>query len=158
MLKYKNRINELENKLKEEKEEKEKYIKENIELEKIKNEQIKIINEQKNKINEMNNNINSLKEKNSSLKMKIKRFPFTLNKNERVISIILCSYDENIKFPIICKNNDNFNEIKKQLLNKYPEYNNKKLEFYINGRIIDDNNNLIKNEINDKNTIIIKIK
>ena len=166
---YKNKIIDLEKKLKEEEnkhiKEKSEYEKEKSELEKEKNEMIIEMNLQKQKNDEMNKKINlleeensSLKKDNSSLKAKIKRFPLILNKNERMISLILCSCDEVIMFPIICKNKDNISKIREILLKKYPEYKNKKIEFIKNGITINNNDNLINNKIYDESIIIFKIQ
>ena len=166
---YKNQIIDLEKKLKEEEnkhiKEKSEYEKEKSELEKEKNEMIIEMNLQKQKNDEMNKKINlleeensSLKKDNSSLKAKIKRFPLILNKNERMISLILCSCDEVIMFPIICKNKDNISKIREILLKKYPEYKNKKIEFIKNGITINNNDNLINNKIYDESIIIFKIQ
>ena len=79
----------------------------------------------------------------------ISRYPLTLLDNEKLISIIFISSDESIEYPLICKNTENFKTLENLFCIKYPEYTNKKNDFYVNGRMIDKQKNLKKNNIND---------
>ena len=68
---------------------------------------------------------------------------------------MICSLDENLNFPIICKNTDNLNRIKELLSNKYPEYRKAKNDFYFNGKLINEKINLEENNIKDGDRILI---
>ena len=108
-------------------EEKEKNIKEKNE-EKIKiliEKQIELdkLSEKYNKIIDgLNTNIDQKERENISLKRELSRYPIKLSINEWLISIIFLSSDENIEYPIICKNTDDFRRVEKLFFNKYPEY------------------------------------
>ena len=82
--------------------------------------------------------------------------PIEIKLNEKIISVIFNSFDEDIYYSIICKNTDNFKEIEKKFYEKYPEYKNTKNYFIVNGKEIDKTKNLDENKI--KNSDIITIK
>ena len=82
--------------------------------------------------------------------------PIEIKLNEKIISVIFNSFDENIYYSIICKNTDNFKEIEKKFYEKYPEYKNAKNQFILNGKEINKNKNLDENKI--KNSDIITFK
>ena len=71
------------------------------------------INKSNIQINPNNNNIsnkmNELYEKIIDLQEKLNRFPFILEKNEKLISIIFSSVGQNIHYSIVCKNTDDLN-------------------------------------------------
>ena len=91
---------------------------------------------------------------------KIMEIKYTIPKeiklNEKIISVIFKSYDQNILYSIICKNTDNFKKIEKKFYEKYPEYKNTKNCFISNGKKIDSSKNLDENKI--KNSDIITFK
>ena len=82
--------------------------------------------------------------------------PIEIKINEKIISIIFNSFDEDIYYSIICKNTDNFGQIEKKFYDKYPQYRNTKNYFIVNGKEIDKTKNLDENKI--KNSDIITIK
>ena len=82
--------------------------------------------------------------------------PIEIKLNEKIISVIFNSFDEDIYYSIICKNTDNFKEIEKKFYEKYPEYKNTKNYFILNGKKIDTTKNLDENR--SKNSDIITIK
>ena len=87
--------------LKKELNKKNRDTKENIE---IKNNSIKDLN--KESLNKM------IIEKDNEIKIlkaKLSRFPFELNESEKLISVTFRTRDENIYYSIICKNTDKFN-------------------------------------------------
>ena len=75
--------------------------------------------------------------------------------NEKTISIIISSKDENIIFPIICKSTDNFKLVENIFYEKHPEYKNNNNTFIVNGRKINESKSLEENWIH--NNSIIKI-
>ena len=96
--------------------------------------------------------MNKLKKK----KLEELNIPLLLNKEEKLISLIFISFDENIHYSIICKNTDIFSNILTLLYDKYPEYKNLKISFIINGKEINISKSIEDNKI--KNSDIIKLK
>jgi hypothetical protein len=82
--------------------------------------------------------------------------PIETKLNEKIISVIFSSLDQNIYHSIICKNTDIFKKLEKKFYEKYPEYKNTKNYFILNGKEIDKTKNLDENKI--KNSDIITIK
>ena len=75
---------------------------------------------------------------------------------EKKISIILNTFDQNICCSIICKSTDNFSIIENIFYDKYPDYKMNDNFFIVNGKIIDKMKNLDENNIGDGNIITIK--
>ena len=75
--------------------------------------------------------------------------------NERLIEIKFCSTDKVINYLIICKDTDNFLKLKEKLYLEYPLLKNNFNCFLINGNIINESENLIKNGIKNGDSIII---
>ena len=99
-----------------------------------------------------------IKEKDKIIKKyesKISQFPFELSFGEKIMSIIIMSSDENIVFPILCKNTDIFSYVENKFYEKYPEYKNFDNYFILNGKRINKNRNLDENKIKNNDIIII---
>ncbi len=82
--------------------------------------------------------------------------PLQIKSEEKMMSIIFISIDQNIHYSIICKNTDIFSNIEKKFYDKYPEYKNTQNEFIINGNKVDRLKNIDDNKI--KNSDIITFK
>ena len=67
---------------------------------------IKLIKDKEDKINDLNE--------------KLKRYPFILEKNEKIMSIIFSSVNQKINYSIVCKNTDNINKLEEELYKEYP--------------------------------------
>ena len=92
------------------------------------------------------------------LKLKLSRYPFELNKGEKLMTINFESFDENIKnYSIICKNSDIFIDIEKKLYEDYNEYYNIKSYFTINGNKIHKFKSLDENKINNNDIIVLNM-
>jgi len=146
---YKNKINELENKIKT--------------LELIIEEKNKIINEY-NKIIELNknisnnnnifDNINRIKE----LEKEIEKYKkYYLLPGEKLITIKFISIDQKIDFNIIAKNNDNFAKLEGSLYEKYPQYKETENYFLVNGKKLNRHKTLDENKINDNDIITLGV-
>ena len=96
---------------------------------------------------------NKLKEELIDLKS---RFPFELNKEEKILIIIIISFDENIYFSTICKNTENISRAAKLFYEKYPQFSKTNNIFTVRGNVIDKNKTLEENKIKDNDIIIIK--
>ena len=84
--------------------------------------------------------------------------PSLAKPNEKLMSIVFNSFDENIHYSVICKNTDQFLKIESLLYEKYPEYKYLNKDYYVNGVKIDINKNLKDNNIKDSDIITLKIK
>ena len=160
--KLKKKINDLEKELKQEKN-KNKLLEENIII--LKNKLVEKNNYEKDLIKniEMKNaNINNLnkiileKEKNINiLETKLRRFPFELNKEEKIMSVIFTTLDQKFYYSIICKNTDRFNIIENKLYNAYSEYSKTNNFFIVNGSRINEMKTLEENKIKNNDIIIL---
>jgi len=116
--------------------------------------------------NETNNNMGKiielmekLENKEKELKELKSKLPFELNKDEKIMNVIIRSNDQRVLFPIICKNTDLFIRLESELY-KVEEYKNYKEEdnyFLINGNKINKYNTLEENGIKN-NDIILLVK
>ena len=83
------------------------------------------------------------------------QFPFDLLSGEKIMTIIIISFDESIIFPIVCKNTDMFYIVENKFYQKYSEYKDLDNYFVSNGEKIIKNKSLDENNI--KNCDIITI-
>ena len=151
---FENKNNSIENELKE----KNKILEEKIiQLQKLLNN-----NSQKNYINLDKGNQNEYlyailkKDKEiEELKLKLSRFPFELGPGEELMSIIICSTDQKVLYPIICKKTDKFCNIEIQLYDAYSEYSESINFFTVNGIKINRNKNLDDNKIKNHDIIVL---
>ena len=90
------------------------------------------------------------------LETKISRYPFELNENEQLMSIIIKSDDNKINVPIICKNSFKFIKIEEKFYDMYSELAEKENNFTLNGAKLNKNKTLEENGIKDKDIIIVK--
>ena len=117
---------------------------------------INIINE--NDFSNQEENINKLNKKIKDLEEKLERYPCILEKNEKLISIIIYSEDKSIHHSIICKNTDIFNKIVNEIYKIYPEISEKNNIFTYKGKIIDKSKSIENNEIKDGDVVILSQK
>ena len=89
------------------------------------------------------------------LKLKILRYPFVLEEGEKLMSITIKSVDQNLNFPLICKNTDEFHKIEEELYKKYSEYSKNENFFTANGNKINKNKTLEDNNIKNNDVIIL---
>ena len=137
------------------KENKNRINKERIKLEELKEKLYKLNNENfylnKCRLKDLRNDLlkkeNEISELNLYIPLQIK---------EKLMSITIISSDENIHFPIICHNKDNFSKIEELLYNKYPQYKNDYNCFFLKGKIIEKNNSLENNNIKDNDIILLQ--
>ena len=120
------------------------------------------LNKKCNDITKINRNIkekeiyyNKLDKENINLKNQISRYPFTLKENEYIILLIIMTKDEKIIFPLICKNTDKFHKIQEIFFKEFPEYSQKKGNFYIkNNNLLSSDESLEKYKIKTYDIII----
>lgn len=100
-------------------------------------------------INELNEIIVKKEKKINILEEKLSRFPFELNEEEKLMSIIFTTLDHKFYYSIICKNTDRFNTIENKLYEAFSEYSETENNFLFNGRKINKVKSLEDNKIND---------
>ena len=84
--------------------------------------------------------------------------PSLAKPNEKLISIVFNSFDENIHYSVICKNTDQFLKIESLLYEKYPQYKYLNKDYFVNGVKININKNLKDNKIKESDIITLKTK
>ena len=97
----------------------------------------------------------NLNQKIKDLNRNIERYPYILNENENLLSIIFRTKNEKILFSMVCKSTDNIKILESKIYKKYPEISCFENYFTFKGIIIDKNESLEKNNINDGDLIII---
>ena len=94
--------------------------------------------------------------KDKELKELKSKLPFDLKKDEKLMTIIFLSVDEDIHYSLICKNTDRFNQIEKLLYDKYPEYQYSENYFTVNGKGIIKSETMEQNNIKFSDIILLK--
>ena len=89
-------------------------------------------------------NVNDHKTVATALKNSIN---FELNKDEKIMCVIFMSVDQQVHYPIICKNNQKFNEVENLLYDKFPEYKEFENYFLLYGKKISKSLTLDENKI-----------
>ena len=89
-------------------------------------------------------NVNDHKTVATALKNSIN---FELNKDEKLMCVIFMSSDQQVHYPIICKNNQKFNEMENLLYDKFPEYKEFENYFLLYGKKISKSLTLDENKI-----------
>ena len=89
------------------------------------------------------------------LKESLSRYPFELQKGEKIMSVIFTSIDQKVNCSIICKNTDYFSEIVNLLYKKYPEYRKNDCFFLYASKKIKEYLTLEELKINDGAVIIL---
>ena len=86
---------------------------------------------------------------------KMKRFPFELNENEKLISIIFTNSAREFHCSIICKNTDRFSTLEPKLYEKFPQYGETANYFIANGNNVISHKTLEENNIKDSDIVIL---
>ena len=143
---YKNKINELENKIK------------NLEL---------IIKEKDNKINEFNkikefknvsNNNNNYINRIKELEIEIEKYKnYCLSPGEKLITINFISTDKTINFNTFAKKSDLFTKLETILYEYYPKYKGTDNYFLVNGKRVSKLKTIEDNKINDNDILTLGI-
>ena len=103
---------------------------------------IKLIKDKEDKINDLNE--------------KLKRYPFILEKNEKIMSIIFSSVNQKINYSIVCKNTDNIHKLEEELYKEYPNlFENQNYIFLYKGKIMNKYQTFESNHIKNGDTIIM---
>ena len=118
------------------------------------------------KISELKSNVCDEKNKFNELSEKYKKFNFNINnnnsiitheqiKNDKIISVIFTTIDEDILYSVICRTTDVFIDLEKKFYDKFTEYKTYDNYFCVNGKVIDKFKSLEENNINENDIINI---
>ena len=92
----------------------------------------------------------------NDLNEKLKRFPFILEKNEKLMSVIFSSMNQKINYSTVCKNTDNIHNLEGILYKEYPNLFERQNYFYLcKGKLINKFQTLESNQIKNGDTIIL---
>ena len=111
--------------------------------------------------NNINNNTNNdakmvkLYEKIEELTEKINRYPFILEKNEKMLSIVFISISEKVNCSMICKNTDSIHKLEEELYKEYPNLAESDNYFLCKGTIINKYKKFEELNIKNGDTILI---
>ena len=124
----------------------------------IKNQKnIQSINQNNNE-NYFNAEINKLYKEINNLNKKLKRYPINLEENEKLMSIIFTSVDQNTHYSLICKNTDTIHKLEAELYKEYPDYTVSDNYFLCKGKIINKFHTFEMNNIKNGDVIILNQK
>ena len=92
------------------------------------------------------------------LRSQLSRYPLVLNDGDKLMSLIFTSADQVIHHSVICKNNENFNNVENRLYDDgFPEYKESENYFTFNGIKINKNKTLEENNIKNSDVIILNV-
>ena len=100
---------------------------------------------------------NEIKLKEKEIEQIKSRYPFELENNEKLMTIIFTSVDQSVLYSFICKNTDKFSKLENLLYNIYPEKRNPRNYFFSKGNRIDSTKTLEENKIKNSDVIILNI-
>ena len=112
-------------------------------------------NIQNNSNDKLINLLSKKEEKINDLEEKIKRYPFILEKNERLMAIIFYSVDQKVNYPMICKNTDTINKLEGKLYEEYPNLSERENYFLCKGGVINKFQSFEKNKIKNGDIIVL---
>ena len=99
--------------------------------------------------------MNKLELKENELKEFKSILPFDISKEDKLMTFIFSSIDENILYSYLCKNTDKFIRLENLLIEKIPEYMKNHDYYFIFKEKIEKDRTLEENLITNKYIIII---
>ena len=112
-------------------------------------------NIQNNSNDKLINLLSKKEEQINELKEIIKRYPFILEKNERLMSIIFYSVDQKVHYPMICKNTDTIHKLEGKLYEEYPNLTERENYFLCKGGLINKFQSFEKMKIKNGDIIVL---
>ena len=94
----------------------------------------------------------------SELNEKLKRYPFALEKGEKMMSVIFSSVDKNIHYSIVCKNTDKINKLEEELYKEYPQFSETDNYFMCKGKVLNKFHTFESNNIKNGDVIVVNQK
>ena len=89
------------------------------------------------------------------LNEKLKRYPFILEENEKLMSIIFTSVDQTLNYSLVCKNTDTINKLEAELYKEFPKFSESENYFICKGNIINKFKTFESNKIKNGDLIIL---
>ena len=80
--------------------------------------------------------IEGLTEKIDELNTKLKRYPFSLEEGEKIMTIVFTSVNQKLNYSMICKNTDTIHKLEAQLYKEYPKLGEAEYYFICNGTVV----------------------
>ena len=99
--------------------------------------------------------IDKLSKRIEELTEKLNRYPFILEKDEKMLSIIFMSVNQKINYSMICKNTDTINKLEPELYKEYPEFSKTENYFLCKGTVMDKSKKIKEFNIKNGDTIIL---
>ena len=112
-------------------------------------------NIQNNSNDKLINLLSKKEEQINELKEIIKRYPFILEKNERLMAIIFYSVDQKVHYPMICKNTDTIHKLEEKLYEEYPNLSERENYFLCKGGLINKFQSFEKMKIKNGDIIVL---
>jgi molybdopterin converting factor small subunit len=91
----------------------------------------------------------------NNLNEKLKRFPFILEKNENLMSVIFSSVNQKVNYSIVCKNTDTIHNLEVKLYQEFPRLYESENYFLCKGQIINKFKTFEENKIKNGDTILL---
>jgi molybdopterin converting factor small subunit len=92
------------------------------------------------------------------LNKKLKKYPYILEENEKLISIIFTSVDQKAHYSMICKNTSNIHDLEEELYKEYPDFSHSENYFLCKGKIINKFQSFESNGIKNGDVVILNQK
>ena len=73
-----------------------------------------------------------------------------------IISVLFRSVDDQINYAVTCKKSEIFSNVEKKLIDKFPDYKNKKLFYIQGGKVIDKEKSLEENGVTSGFAVLVK--
>ena len=122
------------------------------------NEEKKPSIDNKEEVNKLYKKIDKLNEKIEDLTEKLKRFPFILEENEKIMSVIFTSTDQKILYSMVCKNTNTIHDLEKELYKEFPDYSDAENIFLCKGQLINKFQSFESNKIKNGDIIVLNIR
>ena len=99
--------------------------------------------------------MNNLYKQIIELNEKLKRYPFNLEKGEKIMSVIFASVDQNIHYSIVCKNTDTIHNLEGELYKEYPQFSETDNFFMCKGKVLNKFHAFDSNNIKNGDVIVV---
>ena len=97
--------------------------------------------------------LKELKEKSKELKEIKSIIPFNLEPGEKLMCVVIVTEDQQLQFPVICKNTDIFTRLEQIIYDAHPEYSETENFFLLGGNKINKYKSLDYNKIKNNDII-----
>ena len=99
--------------------------------------------------------MNNLYKQINELNEKLKRYPFILEKDEKMMSVIFSSVNQNIHYSMVCKNTDTIHNLEVELYKEYPQFSETDNYFICKGKVLNKFHTFQNNKIKNGDVIVL---